>query len=123
MMKRRMVGLAEPRPNLRAEIAELSAYPISMQPTKEILDDIYLERVQRARRTAGGEKLLGGARLFDEVVERMIAGIRLREPKADDARVQRILAAQLAHLRKLDEMRARGELADPFEEVSSDARG
>src|SRR5437868_128163 len=36
-----------------------------MEPSKELVDDIYRERVLRARRTPPEEKLLDGARLFD----------------------------------------------------------
>jgi hypothetical protein len=36
-----------------------------MDPSREIIDEIYRERVRRARSTPSEEKLLDGARLFD----------------------------------------------------------
>ena len=51
-----------------------------MQPTQEMIDDIYRERVLRARRMTVAEKFLAGGDLFDDVCERMRAGIRSQFP-------------------------------------------
>ena len=68
-----------------------------MQPTKEFTDDIYRERILRARRTPPGQKLRDGAILFDEVCERMKAGIRSQFPDAE------ILRERVNRLRKREE--------------------
>ena len=46
-----------------------------MNPTKEIADALYRDRVLQARRTPVTEKLFDGGNLFDDVCERMRAGI------------------------------------------------
>ena len=74
-----------------------------MQPTQEMIDDIYRERVRRARRMTVAEKFLAGGDLFDDVCERMRAGIRSQFPHEDDAGVNRILKQRLARLRQVEE--------------------
>ncbi len=72
-----------------------------MGPTKELIDDIYRERVLRARRTPIEQKILAGAELFDSACEVTCAGIRHQYPEADEARVQAILRERLALGRRL----------------------
>ena len=74
-----------------------------MQPTQEMIDDIYRERVLRARRMTVAEKFLAGGDLFDDVCERMRAGIRSQFPHEADAGVNRILKQRLARLRQVEE--------------------
>ncbi len=74
-----------------------------MEPTRELIDDIYRERVLRARRTPPAQKLLDGPRLFDRACRLMIAGIRRQFPDADEQRVQEILRERLAILRRIQE--------------------
>ena len=76
-----------------------------MEPTPELLDTIYRERILKARRTPLDEKLLLGPQLFAEVCERMADGIRDEYPDADEQRVREILAQRLALLRRLEEHR------------------
>ncbi|HEV3261002.1 MAG TPA: hypothetical protein VG013_29395 [Gemmataceae bacterium] len=73
-----------------------------MGPTKELIDDIYRERVLRARRTPPEDKLLDGPRLFDLACRLMKDGIRDQYPEADERRVQEILAQRIALLRRLE---------------------
>jgi hypothetical protein len=74
-----------------------------MEPTKELIDEIYHERILRARETPPEEKLLDGPRLFDLSCRIMIDGIRDEHPDADENRVQEILAQRLDLLRRLRE--------------------
>jgi hypothetical protein len=74
-----------------------------MQPTKELIDELYWERVQRARQMSPEDKLLAGPRLFDLTTKIMADGIRARFPEADDCRVQEILRDQLALIRRREE--------------------
>ncbi len=62
-----------------------------MKPSKELIDDIYRERVLRARRMAPEEKLLDGPRLFDLACKIMMDGIRHQFPDADEQRIREIL--------------------------------
>jgi hypothetical protein len=73
-----------------------------MEPTKQLLDDIFRERVLRARRTPPEEKLLDGPRLFDFACRIVMDGIRNQFPDADEKRVREILAERIALLRRLE---------------------
>ena len=74
-----------------------------MEPTRELIDDIYRQRVLRAREAPPGEKLLDGPRLFDRACEWMKAGIRDQFPDASDERVRQILADRINRLRQIEE--------------------
>jgi hypothetical protein len=73
-----------------------------MQPTQELVDDIYRERVLRARRTPPAEKLLDGAHLFDYACTITKAGIRAQHPGVDEARVLELLKERLALRERLE---------------------
>ena len=77
----------------------------AMQPTPERIDELYRERVLRARRMPLEEKLLAGPRLFEYACEITRAGIRQQFPEADEQRVQEILAERLSLRRKLERRR------------------
>lgn len=74
-----------------------------MEPSKELIDDLYRERVLRARRTPPEEKLLAGARLFELSCRIMSDGIRDEFPEADEQRVREILLERLALQRRLED--------------------
>lgn len=74
-----------------------------MQPTQELIDDIYRERVLRARRTPPEQKLLAGAELFEMACRRMADGLRHENPGADEPTIQRLLRERLD---RLDRVRA-----------------
>lgn len=76
-----------------------------MQPTKELIDELYRERVQAARQMSPEDRLLGGLRLFELTGKIMADGIRARFPDADDRRVQEILYEQLALIRRREDSR------------------
>jgi hypothetical protein len=73
-----------------------------MGPTKELIDDIYRERVLRARRTPIEQKISAGGELFEGVCERMADGLRNENPGADEATIQELLRRRLALLRRLE---------------------
>jgi hypothetical protein len=60
-----------------------------MEPTKDLIDSLYRERILRARASSPEQKLLAGAQLFEEVCERMAAGLRDENPEADEATIQK----------------------------------
>ncbi len=66
-----------------------------MKPTRELLDDIFRERVLRARRTPPAEKFLDGFRLFDLGCRIALDGIRYDHPVADEQCVRDLLARRL----------------------------
>ncbi len=65
-------------------------------------DDLFWERVRRARRQSPDEKIRAGLELFDLVCELMSAGIRSEYPDADDERVHELLVERLALARRLE---------------------
>jgi hypothetical protein len=73
-----------------------------MGPTQELIDDIYRERVLRARRTPIEQKLMAGADLFEYACRATCDGIRHQNPGIDEATVQRILRDRLALARRLE---------------------
>ena len=73
------------------------------KPTRELMDDLFRQRVLAARAMSPEEKLLAGARLFDRTCRIMTDGIRHEYPEADDRRVQEILAERLALARRLEQ--------------------
>ncbi len=71
------------------------------KPTRELIDDLFRQRVLAARAMSPEDKLLAGARLFDRTCRIMADGIRHEYPKAD--RVREILAERLALARRLEQ--------------------
>lgn len=74
-----------------------------MEPTKELADQLYRERVLRARRMSIEEKSWLGAQLFEEVCERMADGLRNEHPEADEAQIRHLLRERLRRLRQVRE--------------------
>jgi hypothetical protein len=73
----------------------------AMQPTQELIDAIYREKVLRAREVPLEQKILAGAQLFDDVCERMAAGLRAENPTATEDEIEERLRQRLDFLRKL----------------------
>jgi hypothetical protein len=73
-----------------------------MEPSKELVDQLYREEVLRARAMPAEEKLLEGARLFDLACRITADGIRGAHPEADEDQVQHILLERLALLGRLE---------------------
>jgi len=73
-----------------------------MEPTQELIAEIYRDRVHRARKTPPAEKLPAGPALFKPSAGNMADGIRSQFPEADDRRVQEIHRQRLALARRLE---------------------
>jgi hypothetical protein len=73
-----------------------------MESIRELAEDIYRERVRRARRTSLEQKLQAGGELFEGVCERMADGLRNENPDADEETIQELLRRRLALLRRLE---------------------
>lgn len=72
-----------------------------MEPSVELAKTIYRERVARARLEPIEQKLWDGARLFEDVRERMKLGIRMQHPEASEAEVHELLIQRLRRLREV----------------------
>ncbi len=73
-----------------------------MESIRELAEDIYRERVLRARRTPIEQKISASGELFDGVCGRMTAGLRNENPGADEATIQQLLRRRLALLCRLE---------------------
>jgi hypothetical protein len=67
-----------------------------MDPIKQLADEIYRDRVRRARKMTIAEKILDGPQLFDMACRISRDGIRAQHPGADDRRVEELLRQRLA---------------------------
>jgi hypothetical protein len=72
-----------------------------MEPTRELIDDLYRERVLRARQTPPEEKFFAGPVLFEGVCQRMAVGLRAENPGADEVTIQHLLRQRLERVRRL----------------------
>lgn len=73
-----------------------------MGPTQELVDELYRERVRRARATPPEQRLLDGIRLFELACRIMMDGIRDEHPGADEGQVQDLLTQRFDLLRRLE---------------------
>ena len=67
------------------------------------MDDIFRENVRRARLISPGEKMFSGLELFEEVEERMRAGVWHQFPAADAEEVEHILHQRFVRIRQIEE--------------------
>jgi hypothetical protein len=74
-----------------------------MEPTQQLVDELYRERVRRARVMSPEAKLFAGARIFERVCRVMKDGIRDQYPEADENKVQEILRQRLRLARRLEQ--------------------
>ena len=74
-----------------------------MDPSPELIDQLYREEVLAARRMTVAERLRAGGELFDSVCQRMRYGIRWQFPNIDDDGVERILRERLDIARRLEQ--------------------
>ena len=69
-------------------------------PYATLADEIYRERVIRARRASPEEKILAGQRLFESACEITLAGIRDQNPDITEEQCKKILRDRLAWRRR-----------------------
>jgi hypothetical protein len=74
-----------------------------MEPTKELADELFRDKVRQARATSPEQRFWEGARLFDHVCRIMTDGIRARHPDASEEEVKKILFRQIEIARKLEQ--------------------
>jgi hypothetical protein len=73
-----------------------------MESIKELADEIYRERVLRARRIPIDQKISASGELIDFACELMTAGLRHENPGVDEATIQQLHRRRLALLRRLE---------------------
>lgn len=76
-----------------------------MEPTKELIDELYRDKVLAARAMPPEQKLLAGAELFDWASSITMAGIRSQHPEADTPKVLQILRDQLSMVERWEASR------------------
>ena len=69
-----------------------------MEPTQELIDALYRDKVDAARRMSPEQKLASGAELFEFVCEIARAGIRNQHPGITETQVREHLCRRLALL-------------------------
>lgn len=70
---------------------------------KSLQDDIFLDKVQRAKETPMSRKFMDGLELFDMGLVMMRSGIRHSFPDYDEEQVQAELRRRLAIGKRLDD--------------------
>lgn len=70
---------------------------------QSLADELYRERVLRARRTPPEERILDGIRLYDQAVDRMRMGVQLQHPEAGAAEIERLLIQRIRKLWKMSD--------------------
>jgi hypothetical protein len=76
-----------------------------MEPTPELVDALYRDKVRAARAMKPEAKLLAGAELFDWASSITMAGIRAQHPAADARQVLQMLRDRLALAERLEAAR------------------
>jgi hypothetical protein len=69
---------------------------------QDLADELYRERVLRARHTPPEERILDGPRLFDYACSITLAGLRLEHPNASEEELRQLLHQRLEIERKLE---------------------
>ena len=77
--------------------------PMSGESIRRLADEIFREKVLRARRMSFADKFRAGGDLFDEMREISLAGIRYQHPDADEATVRQIFAERMRIVRRLND--------------------
>jgi hypothetical protein len=77
-----------------------------MQPTPELLDHLYLEKVRAARQMTPEQRVLAGFELTEFVRRSLEDGIRHEFPLASEDEVQCKLRERVALARQVDERRS-----------------
>lgn len=74
-----------------------------MQPTQELVDSIYRDKVLRARQTPPEQKLFAGSDLFEFAKSFNIAGILHQNPGITQEQAEVIFAQRLALRKRMEE--------------------
>jgi hypothetical protein len=76
-----------------------------MEPPDELIAQLHREDLEQARRMTPEQRLLAGAELFDYACEITKAGIRAKNPGADEQTVLKLLRERIELGEKLERRR------------------
>ena len=91
------------RERIRCDAPHLTAKVQTMSPTENLKDDLYRDRLLRARRMSAEEKLSAGPRLFESACRITLAGIHNQSPSLTEAEMRNLLRQRLEWRRRLDQ--------------------
>jgi len=74
-----------------------------MGPTQELVDDIYAEKVRRARATPIEQKLVIGLKLYKMAHEAVRAGVRAQFPNLSPHEFEVKLRERMARIARIEE--------------------
>jgi hypothetical protein len=72
-----------------------------MQPAQQLIDELYLDKIQAARQMSPERKFFAGPRLFTRCCRVMLDGLRHENPDADEQRLKELLRERLELLRRV----------------------
>lgn len=73
-----------------------------MEPTQQLIDELFLDKIRAARRMSPEDRLLAGPRLFERSCRIMLDGLRDENPEADEVRLQELFRERLAAWLRLE---------------------
>lgn len=76
-----------------------------MEPSQELADQLYVDKVLAARQRTLDEKLRAGGDLFEAAIERMRMGILMDNPQATEVQILQEIQRRLAISRLLENAR------------------
>ena len=88
---------------MQEPIPEPMENAMSGESIRRLADEIFRDKVLRARRMSFADKFRAGGDLFDEMREVSLAGIRYQYPGADEATVRQIFAERMRIVRRLND--------------------
>lgn len=74
----------------------------TLEPSQQLVDDLFWEEIQQARAMSPSAKLRSGAELFRLACTFCMAGIRHQNPEASEEDVRHVLRARLELGRRLE---------------------
>ncbi|HTQ40255.1 MAG TPA: hypothetical protein VMJ32_14605 [Pirellulales bacterium] len=73
-----------------------------MQPTKELADELFREKIRNAREMNPADKLLAGPRWFDEGCRNLQSKLQCAFPQASDVEVHTMLDEFIKIMKRRD---------------------
>ena len=74
-----------------------------MKPDRQLIDEIFRDRIRRARALPLEKKLCGGVALFEAACHRMRDGIRWQHPEFDEMEVEQELRRRLKRIQAAED--------------------
>jgi hypothetical protein len=74
---------------------------VLMQPSQQLIDELYLDKIRSARQMTPEQKFFAGPRLFTRCCRVMLDGLRNENAEADEERLNELLGERLALIRRV----------------------